>query len=51
MGHEESDRLIALRGGRAVHMGKETTGLRSLQRKHDPDKEDRKTPCKPHCRE
>ena len=30
---------IVLRGGRAVHMGKETTILRSLQREHGPDKE------------
>jgi hypothetical protein len=30
MGHEESDRPIVLCGGRADHMGKEATGLRSL---------------------
>ena len=39
--HEASDRPILLRGGRADHMGKGATGLRSLQRKHEPDKEDR----------
>lgn len=33
---------IVLGGGRAVHMGKEATILRSLQREHGPDKEIRK---------
>ncbi len=30
----ESDHLIVLRDGRAVHMGKGLTGIRSLQREH-----------------
>ena len=33
---------IVLGGGRADHMGKETTGLRSLQRKHGPDMKGRR---------
>lgn len=33
---------IVLGGGRAVHMGKEATILRSLQREHGPDRESRK---------
>ncbi len=36
----ESDRFIVLGDGRAAHMGKGTTGLRSPQRKHDADKKD-----------
>ena len=34
----ESDHLIVLRDGRADHMGKGVTGIRSSQRKHVPDK-------------
>ena len=34
----ESDHLIVLRDGRAVHMGKGVTGSRSSQRKHDTGK-------------
>lgn len=34
----ESDHLIVLRGGRAVHMGKGVTVVRSLQRQLAPDK-------------
>ena len=37
MDRGESDRSIVLRGGSADHMGKGATGLRSLQRKHEPD--------------
>ena len=33
----ESDQPIVLGDGRAVHMGKGLTGIRSLQRKHSPD--------------
>ena len=33
----ESDHLIVLRDGRADHMGKGVTGIRSSQRKHVPD--------------
>jgi hypothetical protein len=36
----ESDRSIVLGDGRADHMGKGTTGLRSPQRKHDADTKD-----------
>ena len=48
MGHGESDRSIVLRGGRADHMGKGATGLRSPHRKHMPDMIGRRTSCKPH---
>ena len=51
MGRGESDRSIVLCGGRADHMGKGATGPRSLQRKHEPNKEDRTKPCKTHCGE
>jgi len=39
--YRESDQLIVLRGGRAVHMGKGLAVVRSRQRKHGPDKEGR----------
>jgi len=51
MGDGESDRSIVLRGGSADHMGKGATGLRSLQRKHEPDTKGWENLCKPHCRE
>ena len=47
----ESDQLIVLGDGKADHVGKGLTGIRSLQRKHEPNKEDRTKPCKPHCGE
>ena len=51
MGRGESDRSIVLRGGRADHMGKGATGLRSPQRKHEPDTTGWNNSCKPHCGE
>ena len=51
MDRGESDRSIVLRGGSADHMGKGATGLRSLQRKHEPDTTGRASLFKPHCRQ
>lgn len=44
----ESDIPIVLRDGRAVHMGKGYTELRSLQRKHVPDMLSWRIRCQPH---
>ncbi len=49
MDHGESDHSTVLGGGRADHMGKGVTGLRSPQRKHELVMKDWSISCKPHC--
>ena len=46
----ESDQPVVLGDGRADHVGKGLTGVRSLRRKHGPYKGDGEQ-CEPHYRE